>query len=129
MFNLFGSRKKQQCLTSNIIYRIRIYKDQLRRVNERLPGTEFSTYTGIEETNEEPYDPEYNELTANLPQHVERRMNTSNDRVDNQGYLVPEQHYHTIPEVEVHYAEANVTERYDDEEHIDTDGYIEPVTK
>ncbi|CAC5408442.1 unnamed protein product [Mytilus coruscus] len=109
--------------------RIRIYKEKLKRVNERLPGTEFSFYTGIEETNEEVNDPGYNELSDNLSQHDDRRMDTSNDRVDNQGYLISEQHYHTIPEVEIHYAEANVAESYGNEEHVDKDGYLEPVTK
>lgn len=42
---------------------------------------------------------------------------------------MPEQHYHTIPEVEVHYAEANVAEINDDKEHIGNDGYLVPVSK
>ncbi|CAC5409967.1 unnamed protein product [Mytilus coruscus] len=139
--------------------RIRFYKEQLKQVNERLPGTEFSTYTGIEETTEEVNNTGYKELSDNSQQNNEMGLEASEDGVDNQGYLIPEQHYHTIPEVEVHYAEANAAESYEDEvhyaeanaaesyedevhyaeanaaesyedeEHIDKDGYLEPVTK
>ncbi|VDI59714.1 Hypothetical predicted protein [Mytilus galloprovincialis] len=90
---------------------IRIYKEQLRRVNEMLPGTEFSTYTGIEVNNEEVNDSGYNELAVNTPRLLadchENEIDPADEEMD---YLVPEQHYHTIPEVEVHYAEACVEE-------------------
>ncbi|CAC5408433.1 unnamed protein product [Mytilus coruscus] len=108
---------------------IRFYKEQLKQVNEKLPGTEFSSYTGIKDTNEEVNSLGYKELSDNSQQNNETGLKASQDEVDNQGYLISEQHYHIIPEVEVHYVEANAAESYEDEEHIDKDGYLEPVTK
>ncbi|VDI35572.1 Hypothetical predicted protein [Mytilus galloprovincialis] len=111
--------------------RIRIYQKKLQKVNEMLPGTEFSNYTGIEVANVEVHDSAYKELSDNvspLHKHIhERRMDTSEDTVDYQGYLVPEQHYHTIPEVEVHYAESNLAESNPNKENVDSDDYLEPV--
>ncbi|XP_071129422.1 uncharacterized protein [Mytilus edulis] len=111
--------------------RIRIYQEKLQKVNEMLPGTEFSNYTGIEVANVEVHDSAYKELSDNvspLHKHIhERRMDTSEDTVDYQGYLVPEQHYHTIPEVEVHYAESNLAESNPNKENVDSDDYLEPV--
>ncbi|CAC5386346.1 unnamed protein product [Mytilus coruscus] len=48
--------------------KIRIYEEKLKKVNERLPGTEFSNYTGIEDTNEEVHDSAYKELSDNVSQ-------------------------------------------------------------
>lgn len=96
-------------------------------MNERLPGTEFSNYTGIEDSNEEVDSPGYNELSDDSSQHNESEFEAPKDNVDSQGYLMYEQHYHTIPEVEVHYAEANIAESYGDKEHICNDGYLVPV--
>ncbi|CAG2192400.1 unnamed protein product [Mytilus edulis] len=111
--------------------RIRIYQEKLKMVNERLPGTEFSNYTGIVDANEEVHDSAYEELSDNVSllqkQRQERKMDTSDDPVDFQGYLVPEQHYHTIPEVEVHYAAADVAESNPNKENVDSDDYLEPV--
>ncbi|VDI28366.1 Hypothetical predicted protein [Mytilus galloprovincialis] len=111
--------------------RIRLYQDQLKRVNERLPGTEFSNYTAIEETNEDVNDSGYKELSHNVTEQRAKRnkkgTNQSEDKMDYQGYLVPEQHYHTIPEVEVHYAAGNVDERTLHQERFDSDDYLEPV--
>lgn len=79
-----------------------------------MPGTEFSTYTGIEVTYEEVNGSGYNELAVNTPQLLadchENEMDPTDEEMDYQGYMVSEQHYHTIPEVEVHYAEACVIE-------------------
>ncbi|XP_071132845.1 uncharacterized protein [Mytilus edulis] len=107
--------------------RLRIYEEQLKQVNERLPGTEFSNYTGIEDSNEEGNSPGYNELSDDSTQHNESEFEPPKDNVYSQGYLMSEQHYHTIPEVEVHYAEANVAEIYGDKEHIGNGGYLVPV--
>ncbi|CAC5386349.1 unnamed protein product [Mytilus coruscus] len=111
--------------------KIRIYQEKLKKVNERLPGTEFSNYTGIEDTNEEVHDSAYKELSDNVSQLKtnchERKMDTSEDIVDYQDYLVPEQHYHTIPDVEVHYAAADVAERNSNKENFVRDDYLEPV--
>ncbi|CAC5404648.1 unnamed protein product [Mytilus coruscus] len=94
------------------ITKITFYKEKLRKVNERLSGTEFSTYTGIVDTNEEVNDSGYNGLSVNTPQLLADCNRNENDTQDdglvNQDYLVPEQHYHTIQEVEIHYAEADV---------------------
>ncbi|CAC5375877.1 unnamed protein product [Mytilus coruscus] len=94
--------------------RISIYKDKLKKVNERLPGTEFSTYTGIEENNEEPNNLGYSELVVSTSHRLaechEIEMDTRDDAMDYQGYLVPEQHYRTIPETDVHYTEAYIAE-------------------
>ncbi|CAG2228724.1 unnamed protein product [Mytilus edulis] len=109
--------------------RIRMYEEQLKQVNERLPGTEFSNYTRIEDSNEEVNNPGYNELSDESSQHNESEFEASKDKVDSHGYLMPEQHYHTIPEVEVHYAEANVAESSGNKEHIGNDGYLVPVSK
>lgn len=62
--------------------------------------------------------------TAN---HHGEIMGTSEDTLDYQGYLVPEQHYHTIPDVEVHYAAADAEERNSYKEHFDNDDYLEPI--
>lgn len=82
-------------------------------MNERLPGTECSTYTGIEVDNEEFNNSGYNELAVNSPQLLpdchENEMDPD-EEMDYQGYLVPEQHYLTIPKEEVHYAEACIEE-------------------
>ncbi|VDI25853.1 Hypothetical predicted protein, partial [Mytilus galloprovincialis] len=110
--------------------RIRIYQEKLQKVNEMLPGTEFSNYTGIEDTNVDVHDSAYKELSDNvssLQKNIhERRMDTSEDTVDYQGYLVPEQHYHTIPEVEVHYAESDLAQSNPNKENVDSDDYLEP---
>lgn len=115
----------------NHTFRIRMYQEILKSVNERLPGTEFSNYTGIEDTNEELNDSGYKELSENVLQPTANRheeiMDTSEDTLDYQGYLVPEQHYHTIPDVEVHYATADVEERNSYKEHFDKDDYLEPI--
>ncbi|CAG2211721.1 unnamed protein product [Mytilus edulis] len=108
---------------------IRLYEEQLKQVNERLPGTEFSNYAGIEDSNEEVNNPRYNELSDESSQNNETGFEASKDKVDSQGYLMPEQHYHTILEVEEHYAEANVAEINGDKEHIGNDGYLVPVSK
>lgn len=47
---------------------MRMYEENLKRVNERLPGTEFSNYTGIDKTNEEIDGSAYNELSDISPQ-------------------------------------------------------------
>ncbi|XP_076075997.1 uncharacterized protein LOC143046822 [Mytilus galloprovincialis] len=113
--------------------KIRILQEKLKKVNERLPGTEFSTYTGIEDTTEQVNDSAYKELSANVSQQGrncnERKMDTSEDTLDYQGYLVPEQHYQTIPELEVHYAAANmhVAEGNLNKDKLDEDDYLEPV--
>lgn len=86
----------------------------LKKVNERFPGTEFSTYTGIEENNEDLNNLGYNEFAVTtshrLAEFHEIEIDTRDDAMDYQGYLVPEQHYHRIPETEVHYTEASVAE-------------------
>lgn len=83
-------------------------------MNERLPGTEFSTYTGIEVSNVDLNNLSYNELDVStshrLAEFHEIEIDTRDDAMDYQGYLVPEQHYHTIPETEVHYTEAFIAE-------------------
>ncbi|XP_076074298.1 uncharacterized protein LOC143045583 [Mytilus galloprovincialis] len=110
--------------------RIRMYQEKLKRVNERLPGTEFSNYTGIEVSNEEENDFGYNEMSDNVLQlrtsHHDREINKQEDTVDEQGYLILEQHYHTIPEVEVHYATAD-EERNSNKKNSHNDDYLEPV--
>ncbi|CAC5425780.1 unnamed protein product [Mytilus coruscus] len=89
---------------------------------------------GSQETNEEVNDSGYKELSDNVTQLRANRhdgiMDTSEDTMDSQGYLIPEQHYHTIPGVEVHYAAANITERNSDKEKevLDRDDYLVPVT-
>ncbi|XP_052070742.1 uncharacterized protein LOC127709319 isoform X2 [Mytilus californianus] len=118
-------------ISTKAFKKIRIYQEKLKKVNERLPGTEFSNYTGIEDTNEELHDSAYKELSDNVSQlrtncH-ERKMDTSEDTFDYQDYLVPEQHYHTIPDVEVHYDAADVAERNSNKENFDSDDYLEPV--
>ncbi|XP_063447037.1 uncharacterized protein LOC134726561 [Mytilus trossulus] len=111
--------------------RIRMYQGKLKRVNEMLPGTEFSNYTGIEVSNEEVNDSEYNELSDNVSQprasHHAKKINKQEDTLDDQGYLILEQHYHTIPEVEVHYAAADEEERNSDRKSLHNDDYLEPV--
>lgn len=47
---------------------MRMYEENLKRVNERLPGTEFSNYTGIDKSNEEIDGSAYNELSDIPPQ-------------------------------------------------------------
>lgn len=107
-----------------------MYQEKLKRVNERLPGTEFSNYTGIEVSNEEENDFGYNEMSDNVLQlrtsHHDREINKQEDTVDEQGYLILEQHYHTIPEVEVHYATAD-EERNSNKKNSHNDDYLEPV--
>ncbi|VDI35571.1 Hypothetical predicted protein [Mytilus galloprovincialis] len=107
-----------------------MYQEKLKRVNERFPGTEFSNYTGIEVSNEEENDFGYNEMSDNVSQlrtsHPDREINKQEDTVDDQGYLLLEQHYRTIPEVEVHYAAAD-EERNSNKKSLDRDDYLEPV--
>ncbi|CAG2228723.1 unnamed protein product [Mytilus edulis] len=47
---------------------MRMYEENLKRLNERLPGTEFSNYTGIDKTSEEIDGSAYNELSDISPQ-------------------------------------------------------------
>lgn len=89
-----------------IFYRLRFYKEKLQKVNERLQGTEFSEYTGLDESNVEGNESGYRELSPRMQQRSTiRQAHTPRDQLDHQGYLVPEQHYQTITE-NLHYAET-----------------------
>ncbi|CAC5409968.1 unnamed protein product [Mytilus coruscus] len=97
-------------ISSKTLGRLRFYKEKLQKVNERLQGTEFSEYTGLEEINVEGNESGYRELSPNMQQlSTERHAHTPRDQLDHQGYLVPEQHYQTIQE-NLHYAETGITE-------------------
>ncbi|XP_052071650.1 uncharacterized protein LOC127709986 isoform X2 [Mytilus californianus] len=97
-------------ISSKTLGRLRFYKEKLQKVNERLQGTEFSEYTGLEEVNVEGNESGYRELSPNMQQlSTERHAHTPRDQLDHQGYLVPEQHYQTIQE-NLHYAETGITE-------------------
>ncbi|CAC5408445.1 unnamed protein product [Mytilus coruscus] len=97
-------------ISSRTLGRLRFYKEKLQKVNERLQGTEFSEYTGLEEINVEENESGYRELSPNMQQlSTERHAHTPRNQLDHQGYLVPEQHYQTIQE-NLHYAETGITQ-------------------
>ncbi|CAC5361442.1 unnamed protein product [Mytilus coruscus] len=90
-------------LCINIVHvKMSMYIERLNEVNMRLPGTEFSTYTGVVENNEEVNDSAYRDLILHTPQlspFYENETRQAEDSLDNPDYIVPEQHYHTIAEI------------------------------
>ncbi|VDI14779.1 Hypothetical predicted protein [Mytilus galloprovincialis] len=72
-------------ISSRALGRLRFYKEKLQKVNERLQGTEFSEYTGLDESNVEGNESGYRELSPRMQQRSTiRQAHTPRDQLDHQ---------------------------------------------